>query len=60
LKEGAVLDSDIARFKATRELYEQQLKAFHGERSNLVGDVDAVSEECELRGHHGHAAAGVV
>ena len=38
LKEMAVLDSDITRFKATRELHDQQLKALRGERSNLVAN----------------------
>jgi len=38
LKEMAVLDSDIARFKATWELHDQQLKALRGERSYLVAN----------------------
>jgi hypothetical protein len=38
LEEGAVLDSGITRFKATRELYERQLKALRGERSNPVAN----------------------
>jgi hypothetical protein len=36
LKEMAVLESDITRFNATRELHDLQLKALRGERSNLV------------------------
>lgn len=34
-KEVAVLESDIERFRATREVHEQQLKAIRGERANL-------------------------
>jgi hypothetical protein len=38
LKEMAVLESDITRFNATRELHDQQLKALRGERSYLVAN----------------------